>query len=59
MGQGLRKALSTNAVVSVGVENSEYSSIDLQHCYTQGRSTQLVHKDMAVNRAQLKMRVNH
>lgn len=57
LGQGLGEALSSDAVVSMGVENPEYSSIDLQHCNSQGRSTQLIHQDMAVNRNR-SMKVN-
>lgn len=56
LGQGLGEALSSNTVVSVGVENPEYSSTDLQDSHTQGRPTQFIHKDMAVNRVQINMR---
>lgn len=49
LGQGLCEALSSNAVVSVSVENPEHSSVDLQHCHTQRCPAQLIHQDMAVN----------
>ena len=50
LGQGLSEALSSDAVVSMGVENPEYSSVDLQHCNSEGRSTQFIHQHVAVNK---------
>lgn len=58
LGQGLGEALSSDAVVSVGVENPEHSSIDLQHCHAQGCPAQLIHQDVAVNTVQISMRAN-
>ncbi len=58
LGQDLSEALSSDAVVSVGVENPEYSSIDLQHGHTQRRSAQLVHQDVTVNTAEINMRAS-
>ena len=53
LSQGLGEAFSSDAVVSVGVENPEHSSIDLQHCHTQGRPAKLIYQDMAVNTVQV------
>lgn len=56
LGQRLGKSLSADAVVSVGVENPEHSSVDLQRGHTQGRPSQLIHQDMAVNTVQVNVR---
>lgn len=56
LGQDLSKALSSDAVVRMCVENSEYSSIDLQHCHTQGCPTKFVHENVAVKRGQINLR---
>lgn len=49
LGQGLREALSSNAVVRVRVQDSEDSSVDLHHRHTQGCPTELVDQDVATN----------
>lgn len=49
LGQRLREALASDAVVSVCAENPEHSSIDLQRGHTQRRPTQFVHQHMTVN----------
>ena len=52
LGQSLGEALSSDAVVCVGVENLKHSSVDLQHRHAQRRPTQLKHQDVAVNTVQ-------
>lgn len=48
LGQGLGEALSTDAVVSVGINNPVDSSTDLQDGNAQGCPTQFIHQDVAV-----------
>lgn len=47
--QGLGEALTPDAVIGVGADDSDQSSVDLQCRHVQGRPTQLVDQNMAVD----------